>query len=69
VAKADNPYVFLNHGSEHKDRRGSETLVFYGALNDRTPFVDRQQRPYWPNPQRSFVRDAKAKRLRLEGEV
>jgi len=41
VAKADDSYVFLNHGSEHEDRRGSETLVFHFALNDRTPSVDR----------------------------
>jgi len=44
IAKAECMYDFLYHGSEHEDRKGSDTLVVRSALNDSAPWVRRQQR-------------------------
>jgi len=47
-AKADGQYGFLDHESEHEDRRGSDTLVVRFALNDRTPQLSGLLLPYGP---------------------
>lgn len=39
-ASADELHGFVDHESEHEDRRGSDTLVVRCALNDSTPQVE-----------------------------
>jgi hypothetical protein len=39
-ASADELHGFIDHESEHEERRGSDTLVVRCALNDSTPQVE-----------------------------
>jgi len=39
-ASADELYGFIDHESEHEDRRGSDTLVVRCALNHSTTQVE-----------------------------
>jgi len=68
-AKADDLSGFVDHESEHEDRRGSDTLVVRPALNDSAPRAEGPRLPLGPLPRDSSLNGVKAMRPCLEGEV